>query len=70
MRYRRARICWGRAREHGIRANTISPGLVSTPLTRSLTALPGVMNAYLERISAKHRAQPDEIASMAVLLPS
>lgn len=56
--------------EKGIRVNAISPGLVSTPLTGGLLSVPGVTEAYLDRIPAKRPAEPDEIASVALFLAS
>ncbi|MBL3699569.1 SDR family NAD(P)-dependent oxidoreductase [Leucobacter luti] len=54
----------------GIRVNAVSPGLVSTPLTGGLTQLPGVLDAYLERIPAGRPAEPEEIAGVALFLGS
>lgn len=56
--------------EQGIRVNAISPGLVATPLTGGLLAVPGVMDTYLDRIPAKRAADPDEIAGVALFLAS
>ncbi|MFJ4252543.1 SDR family NAD(P)-dependent oxidoreductase [Microbacterium sp. NPDC090003] len=56
--------------ERGIRVNAISPGLVATPLTGGLLAVPGVMETYLDRIPAKRAADPDEIAGVALFLAS
>lgn len=56
--------------EQGIRVNAVSPGLVATPLTGGLLAMPGVMDTYLDRIPAKRAADPDEIAGVAVFLGS
>jgi meso-butanediol dehydrogenase/(S,S)-butanediol dehydrogenase/diacetyl reductase len=56
--------------ENGIRINAISPGLVATPLTGGLLAVPGVIDTYLERIPAKRPADPDEIAGVALFLAS
>lgn len=52
--------------EHGIRVNAVSPGLVATPLTKGLTDIPGVQEAYDERIPFRRAAQPEEIASAAL----
>ncbi|MBO1901598.1 SDR family oxidoreductase [Leucobacter weissii] len=56
--------------EHGIRVNTVSPGLVATPLTAGLREIPGVDEAYLERIPAGRPAEPSEIAAAALFLAS
>lgn len=56
--------------DHGIRTNAVSPGLVATPLTGGLMSMPGVMDAFLERIPARRAAKPEEIASAALFLAS
>lgn len=56
--------------EHGIRVNSISPGLVSTPLTSGLRDVPGVSEAYYERIPFRRAAEPEEIAAAALFLAS
>lgn len=56
--------------EHGIRVNAVSPGLVATPLTAGLLQVPGVEDAYMERIPAGRAAQPEEIAAGALFLAS
>ena len=56
--------------EHGIRVNAVSPGLVATPMTAGLTSVPGVQEAYNERIPLGRAAQPEELASAAVFLAS
>lgn len=56
--------------ERGIRVNSVSPGLVATPLTGGLMDTPGVMDAFLERIPTKRLAEPEEIAGVALYLAS
>ncbi|RWZ46195.1 SDR family oxidoreductase [Labedella phragmitis] len=56
--------------EHGIRVNAVSPGLVSTPMTGGLTSIPGVQEAYMERIPLGRAADPSEIAAAALFLAS
>ncbi|MFT4305578.1 MAG: SDR family NAD(P)-dependent oxidoreductase [Microbacterium sp.] len=56
--------------EHGIRVNAVSPGLVSTPLTKGLTDLPGVTEAYAARIPLGRPADPGEIAAAVAFLAS
>ncbi|GAB3062223.1 SDR family NAD(P)-dependent oxidoreductase [Sediminivirga luteola] len=56
--------------EHGIRVNAVSPGLVATPLTQGLRSIPGVDEAYFERIPFRRPAEPEEIAAAAVFLAS
>jgi NAD(P)-dependent dehydrogenase (short-subunit alcohol dehydrogenase family) len=56
--------------ESGVRVNTISPGLTDTPLTASIGGIPGVRDAYMERIPAKRAAVPEDIASACLYLGS
>lgn len=56
--------------EYGIRVNAVSPGLVATPLTASLTATPAVLDAFLERIPMNRAAMPEEVAAAALFLAS
>lgn len=54
--------------EHGIRVNTLSPGLVETPLTAPMLEVPGVREAYLDRIPAKRASTPEDQAAAALFL--
>lgn len=56
--------------QHNIRVNAILPGLVATPLTKSLTDNPAIYDAYMERIPMRRPAKPEEIAAPAVFLIS
>lgn len=56
--------------EHGIRVNTVSPGLTNTPLTSALLDSPAVRGAFLERIQLGRPAEPEEIARAALFLAS
>ena len=56
--------------EHGIRVNTVSPGLTDTPLAAPLTGIDSVRNAYMERIPLKRAATPDDIAATCLYLAS
>ncbi len=56
--------------EHGIRVNSISPGLVSTPLTAGMRDVPGINEAYYQRIPFQRAAEPEEIAGAALFLAS
>lgn len=56
--------------EHGIRVNTVSPGLTATPMTDGLLDAPGVPEAYMERIPLNRPAEPAEIAAAATFLAS
>jgi NAD(P)-dependent dehydrogenase (short-subunit alcohol dehydrogenase family) len=54
----------------GIRVNAVSPGLTDTPLTAMAREIPGVQDAYMERIPFKRAATPEEIAAAALYLTS
>jgi NAD(P)-dependent dehydrogenase (short-subunit alcohol dehydrogenase family) len=56
--------------ESNIRVNAVSPGLTVTPLTAGMAALPGIVDAYNERIPMKRAATPAEIAAAALYLAS
>lgn len=56
--------------QHKIRVNAVLPGLVSTPLTSSLTNVEAINEAYMERIPMRRAAEPDEIAGPALFLVS
>ena len=55
---------------HGIRVSTVSPGLTDTPLTQGMTALPGLRDAFMERIPLQRAATPEDIAAAACFLAS
>lgn len=54
----------------GIRVNAIAPGLVITPLTEGIQALPGVTEDYLENTPLNRPGTPEEIGAAAVYLCS
>lgn len=54
----------------GIRVNSVSPGLVSTPLTGGLLSMEGANQAYMDRIPQGRPAEPEEIANVALFLAS
>lgn len=56
--------------ESGIRVNAVSPGLTDTPMTATARHVPGIMDAYHERIPFKRAASPAEIAAAALYLAS
>lgn len=56
--------------EHGIRVNTVSPGLTDTPLVAPLTGFDSVRQAYMERIPMKRAATPEDIAATSLYLAS
>ena len=56
--------------ESRIRVNAVSPGLTDTPLTSMTKTVPGILDAYHERIPFKRAASPEEIAAAALYLSS
>ncbi len=54
--------------EAGIRVNAVSPGLTDTPLTAMTREVPGVLDAYKERIPFRRPATSEEIAAAALYL--
>ena len=56
--------------QHGIRVNTVSPGLTATPLIQPFLDIEGVTEAYLERIPANRPGTPDDMASASTYLCS
>ena len=56
---------------HGIRANTIAPGLIETAATRTpLDHLPGFREQVLNKAMIKRLGQPEDVAWCAVYLAS
>ncbi|MDY7102803.1 MAG: SDR family NAD(P)-dependent oxidoreductase [Actinomycetota bacterium] len=56
--------------DHGIRVNTVSPGLTDTPLVKGAVEVPAVLAAYLERIPLGRPATPEDIAATGTYLAS
>ena len=57
-------------RSHGLRANTISPGLIETNQTCPLLADRAWSEAMLGKIMPGRMGQPEEVAATAVFLAS
>jgi NAD(P)-dependent dehydrogenase (short-subunit alcohol dehydrogenase family) len=55
---------------HGIRSNTVSPGLVRTPMTEAYYRVPGVADRRDAAIPIGRVAQPADIADVTVFLAS
>jgi meso-butanediol dehydrogenase/(S,S)-butanediol dehydrogenase/diacetyl reductase len=56
--------------EHGIRCNSISPGVIHTPGTQFLFDIPGAVDAMTARLMVKRAGEPEDIAEAAVFLAS
>lgn len=54
----------------GVRANTIAPGVVETPLTAPIKAQPEWYGAYADKSILKRWARPDEMVGAAIFLAS
>jgi NAD(P)-dependent dehydrogenase (short-subunit alcohol dehydrogenase family) len=54
----------------GIRSNTVSPGLVRTPMTEAYYQAPGVAERRDAAIPLRRVAAPDDIADVVVFLAS
>ncbi|MFM1966058.1 MAG: hypothetical protein RL134_1783 [Actinomycetota bacterium] len=54
----------------GVRSNTVSPGLVRTPMTESYYQAPGVAERRDAAIPLRRVARPDDIADVVVFLSS
>lgn len=55
---------------HGIRVNSVLPGLVETPMTAGYRGIPAVNDAFLKRIVLGRTPTVDEIAQPALFLAS
>jgi NAD(P)-dependent dehydrogenase (short-subunit alcohol dehydrogenase family) len=55
---------------HGIRANTIAPGLVETAATGGFFSMPEVVDSFIDNAPIGRYAQPEEVASLATFLAS
>lgn len=54
----------------GVRVNTVSPGLVVTPLTEPAMGIPGIREDYLENTPLGRSGEPSEVAAAIVFLVS
>jgi NAD(P)-dependent dehydrogenase (short-subunit alcohol dehydrogenase family) len=55
---------------HGIRANSISPGLTATPMTAGAAAVPGLFDSFVAGYPLGRIGTKDDIAAAAVWLAS
>jgi NAD(P)-dependent dehydrogenase (short-subunit alcohol dehydrogenase family) len=60
----------GEGGPHGIRANSISPGFVETPVTRAFLGDPAFRGAVEEKLMLGRWGQPEDIANAALFLAS
>lgn len=55
---------------HGVRVNALAPGVVETPLTAPIKAMPDWYNAYAARSALGRWARPEEMAGPTAFLLS
>jgi NAD(P)-dependent dehydrogenase (short-subunit alcohol dehydrogenase family) len=56
--------------EHGVRVNVVAPGVVETPLTQQIRAVPEWADAYASKSALGRWSRPDELAGAVVYLAS
>jgi NAD(P)-dependent dehydrogenase (short-subunit alcohol dehydrogenase family) len=55
---------------HGVRVNAVAPGFVHTPLTEGATAIPGVLEEYVENTALGRAGTPEDVAAAVAFLCS
>ena len=55
---------------HKIRVNAIGPGLIHTPLSAGLSAVPGVEDAFIHEAPMGRAGEPQDVAGLALYLAS
>ena len=55
---------------HQVRVNAIGPGLIHTPATAGMTALPGLEEAFIAEAPLGRAGEPEDIAKLTVFLAS
>jgi NAD(P)-dependent dehydrogenase (short-subunit alcohol dehydrogenase family) len=58
---------WG---PHGIRSNSVNPGMIVTPMTEKVYETPGMAERRSEAVPLKRLGQPNDIAEAVVFLAS
>jgi NAD(P)-dependent dehydrogenase (short-subunit alcohol dehydrogenase family) len=54
----------------GIRVNAVAPGFVHTPLTEGASAIPGVVDEYIENTALGRAGTPEDVAAAVAFLCS
>jgi len=54
----------------GVRVNAVAPGFVHTPLTEAATAIPGVLDDYVENTALGRAGTPEDVAAAVAFLCS
>jgi NAD(P)-dependent dehydrogenase (short-subunit alcohol dehydrogenase family) len=55
---------------YGIRVNAIGPGLIHTPATAPMTAVPGLEAAFIAETALERAGEPGDVAGLALYLAS
>lgn len=58
---------WG---PEGVRSNSVSPGMIRTPLSESFYQVPGILEARSGMVPARRVGAPEDIANVAAFLAS
>lgn len=55
---------------HGIRVNSVAPGLIRTPATSGIWQIPGVLEEFTDNTTLGRFGSPDEVAALVCFLSS
>jgi NAD(P)-dependent dehydrogenase (short-subunit alcohol dehydrogenase family) len=64
---RQVAVEWGR---HGVRANSVSPGIMRTPMAEGFLADPAVRRERERFLASRRIGRPEEVASVVAFLAS